>query len=453
MSRTNTTQDLMEIYGRIRKRNFKGYEGIAIKNSILQFSTSLVAKGGALIFTIILARILMPELFGLYSLALATILLFASFADLGLNQTLIKFVSNFVGKKKFKKAKDYTAYLFKIRRWSILIICLILIASSRFIAANYYQKPLFLALIAGVLYILFASLVSFTLSIFQAFNNFKYPLFREIFFQISRLIIVPVVILFILKASLSNELILFFIMLVLSLVYLLNLVFSIWLMKRKKNFLEKEKSSKLSLKEKRKIKKFILPLSITVFSGIFFGYIDMLMLGRFVSGEYLGFYQVAFSLITSASAIIAFAVVFFPIFSRLKGKKLEIAFSKSVRINSLISLLAIIFTILLASFIINIIFGNEYSSSTLLLRVLSPLLLSFPLIALYSSYFISQGKPKVVAKLLIFSTLVNIILNYIAIMTLLNYGSYAVVLGVSISTVISRYLYLGSLIIWKKRKS
>lgn len=95
--------DLKSVWRRITKRDFSGETGVALKNSVYQFLTNLTTKVGSLIFTIILARILMPELYGNYSLALATILIFAAISDLGIGNSLIRFVSREIGRRNWKK--------------------------------------------------------------------------------------------------------------------------------------------------------------------------------------------------------------------------------------------------------------------------------------------------------------------------------------------------------------
>ena len=102
--------DIKNIFRRIKDRDFEGNTGMAIKNSIYQFSTTLLAKIGAFFFTIIMARLLLPELFGLYSLALSTILFFVTFSDLGIGEALLRFVSKYLGKNKDTKAKSYTKW-------------------------------------------------------------------------------------------------------------------------------------------------------------------------------------------------------------------------------------------------------------------------------------------------------------------------------------------------------
>jgi len=70
---------------------------------------------------------------------------------------------------------------------------------------------------------------------------------------------------------------------------------------------------------------------------------------------------------------------------------------------------------------------------------------------MYSSYFISKGSPQIIARILVISTILNIILNYILITSLLKYGNLAAVYGATIATLISQFVYLGALFISKKK--
>ena len=106
--------DFRKVFRRIRRRNFSGDTGQAVKNSSYQLTQNIVMKFGSLIFTIILARLLMPEKMGIYSLALSTIVLFAAFSDLGIGSAIITYISK--NKNNSKKAKSYWRTLFKIGR-------------------------------------------------------------------------------------------------------------------------------------------------------------------------------------------------------------------------------------------------------------------------------------------------------------------------------------------------
>ncbi len=445
--------DIKEIWHRIRTRDFSGNTGLAIKNSAYQFSTNIIGKIGSFFFVIILARLLMPELFGFYSLALSTILIFGAFSELGLEKTLNRFLSREFGKKK-RKLKTYTVYLGKIKIILIFLSAILLLVSAKYIANTFYQKPIFLALLAGILYVTFNHLNGFLKSMLHAANNFLSVFKREIIFQISRIILVPLTIIFAIRSSLANEINLMIIILILSLSFFIASLFMLFDVKKEysKNF-SKEKTKSLTKKQKRIVNKFFLATAALVLSGTFFGNIDKIMLGHFVAGEFIGYYTAAFSLVGGLIALTGFASgVLFPIFSRLKGKRLEKGFKKSIRITFFTSTGAFFITITLAYIAILIIYGKEYSPATNILRIISLLLFLLPITAIYESYYVSQGRPQTVAKLLVSASILNILLNYFLITFLLNYGQLPAVYGAVIATILSKGFYFGGLVIGRKNK-
>ncbi len=406
-----------------------------------------------MIFTIIIARLLLPELFGLYSLALSTIIIFTAVSQLGINQVLVRFISKELGKKT-RKLKAYLLYLGKIKIILILFSAIVLLISANYIAHNFYQKPIFLALLAGVFYIIFIQIMRVLQSMLQASNYFKAIFKREIIFQISRIILVPLAIVFAIKYSLSNEINLMLIILFLAFSLFLTSLFLFFDVKKiysKK--LKIEKINKLQKKQKNVINKFILATVAFVLSGVFFGNIDKIMLGRFVQPEFIGYYTASFSLVGALAILIGFVpIVVLPIFSRLKGKRLEQGFKKSIRITLLFSVGAFLVTLILAYFVILIVYGKEYILAVNILRILSLLLLLIPIMAVYQVYYISQGKPQTAARILITATILNIILNYIFITFLLPYGHLAAVYGAGTATIISQGFYLGGLILRRKKQ-
>ena len=425
---------------RIFRRDFSGYTGIAIKNSLFNLSTNAVAKIGSIIFTIIIARMLMPELFGLYSLALSTIVIFSSFSDLGVGTALIQFISKELGKKQGDPGKYYH-YILKIKLNLTLIASAILICSAYFIANYYYSKPIFLALVAGSLYLFSVNMLGFFTSLFQAHNDFSKNLIKEVIFQIVRLVLIPITILIFLKSP--ETILLFALFIALFISYGIALLYLL---------LIKAKYSKIPLEdeEKKKVLMFIIPLSVTGLSGMFFGYVDMAILGRFVEAQFIGYYQAALALIGSAGSVIGFSGALFPLFSRLKGKKLKLLFKKSVLYTIILSSLGFIAILIFANLAIKIIYWQAYLSSVLILQIFSLILLVDPLINIYSSFFISQNKPLLVAKLLIFSTIINIILNYLIITSLLYGGNYLATVGAAVAVIMAKIVHL-SLLLWSRR--
>jgi len=448
----NETQDtLKNFFYRFKKRDFSGNTGQAIKNSSYQFTTNLVMKFGSLFFTIILARMLLPELMGLYSLALATIVLFAAFSDLGLGTALFVFVAKLTGRGEDGKAKGYFKKLLMWKVYLMLISSFVLILLSYFISNVYYNKPILYALLVGAIYIPLLGLLSFLETIFRATGNFKHPLIKEIIFQILRFTIIPIVIFFLLKTNLPNKTIITIILLILTFCYFIVLLFLKIIAKKKISFL-KEKIKELNQKEIIDLKKFILPMTVTALSGVFFGYIDTIMLGRFVQEQFIAFYGVAFALISSAASIIGFtSLALFPIFSRLEGVSLEKMFKKARNFVTLISISAGIFTFLLAYYIVRITYGPEYLTAVPLLKLFAILIIFLPITGLYDNYFLSQKRTKIIAKLVIITTIINIGLNIVFITYGLRFGMFEAVLGACFATIISRLIYFGG-VVWFRRR-
>src|SRR3989344_5088662 len=84
------------------------------KDSFWTLIATVLSKFGGLIFTIIIARYLLPEGFGVYSLVMSVTLIFVTLADFGMNQAVIRYVSLYIDKDN-GKASAYFRYLLKFK--------------------------------------------------------------------------------------------------------------------------------------------------------------------------------------------------------------------------------------------------------------------------------------------------------------------------------------------------
>jgi len=186
------------------------------------------------------------------------------------------------------------------------------------------------------------------------------------------------------------------------------------------------------------------PLAKTSLSGIFFGYIDIIMLGRYVQSEFISYYTTAFNLIASLGVIIGFiSTGVFPLLSSLKGNQLKNIFNKALKYSFIISFFSSLFTLIFSNLIINLLYGKEYLPGTIILKFYSILILISPLITLYENYFISQRKTKTLASLILLTTLINITLNFFFIRYGVKYfNGLGGILGACFATIISRLIYL-----------
>jgi len=440
---------IKKIFGKVLRRDFSGNTGLAIKNSAYQFSSNIVQKLGSLVFVIILARIILPETFGLYNLVFSTIMFFYVFSDAGIYGTLVYFTSKSLNRNK-GKVKAYIDYLFKIKFFVVLMSAFALIILAKFIADSYYRQPIFLALIAGSLYIIFMGLQNFYLAISQANNNFKNPFFKEIFFQISRMIVIPAAILYIRKFNLPNQTIVLTIFIILAIIAGLSMSLMHFLSIKDLN-LQKIKKANLSKAEKAKIRKFMINLVLITSSILILGNIDKIIIGPFVPPEFVGYYSAAFSLVNASAFLLVFSDVFFPIFLRIKGKRLEQTFKKVALATFFMSFFLFSFLLIFATPLVNIIFGVNYIQSINMLRMLAFLALFFPLIELYTSYIISKGNLDKIKKVVFFILIISIVLPLILVKTLSVYGNSMAVFGLIMGVLISKAAHLGSLMWISKR--
>jgi len=361
------------------------------------------------------------------------------------------FASKAFGENNLDKTKTYFKELLKYKYYLLASTSFLIVTGGYFLAKYYYAKPIYYALLAGAIYIPVVGIISYLTSAFQVENNYRYPMYKEVIFQIIRFTVVPLGILFLLKDGITNSALMGMIILLLSFSYLVGFLYLIITAKQKIKFL-RAKERKLTHKEKMQLKDFILPLSLTALGGIVFGYIDTLMLGHYVTAGFIGYYSAAFGLIGAASAIMGFlSGGALPVFSQEKKKDLESTFKKIRNIILLIGTASFVFTLLIAKYIL-LIYGSDYGPATTILRILAILLITGPIVQIYNSYFISIKKPEVIAKILILSTLINIVLN----VGLINYGisvggMIGGCYGAAIATIIARGFYLVEIIIIKKK--
>jgi O-antigen/teichoic acid export membrane protein len=347
--------------------------------------------------------------------------------------------------------RSYFSYLGKIKFVIILVLIAVLVASAGFISNSFYNKPIFWALIAGTLYILFYGLTLLLQSALQSFNKFRAIFIGETIFQFFRIALISLAVFLSLKFSLSNEFVLFYIFLALGVSYLLVTVFLGYILIKKIKIFKEDKIE-LSKKQKKQTNKFLIALSASMFSGILFSYIDRIMLGHFVAAEFIGYYTIALSFVSAASVFAGFGSALFPIFSRVGKTKLEIGFRKSRNVSLIFGVISTLFILVLAAPIISIIYGGEYLAATNLLRLLSLSFFTLPLTGLYTIYFMSKNKPQIIAKFSIISTIINIALNYLFITIMLAYSDFAATFGAGIALLLSQFFYIIALEVIRKKE-
>lgn len=416
---------------------------LAIKNSGYGFARALILKFGGLFFTIIIARILLPELFGIYALAISIVTIFMTFTELGVNGTFLRYSSEALGKRDVSKARSYFKYLLKIKSFLVFIVIFVLLSLSKFLAYNLYDKPLlFYPLLFACLFILTESFSGFFLMPLIAAKNFKPLPFLELTYQITR---ISFSILAILVLSEEFKVAGLFIAFAFSGLINLCLIFLISYKKDKEIFFGKQEKI-----DKKRVSNFLGFMSIASLSLVFFTSIDILMMGKFVESAYVGYYRAALSLVLTIAAVFSISSVILPLFTQIHGERFKRGFQKTFRYLMLLSIPATMGILFLGKYLLKI-YGNEYLPAIFPLYFLSLLIVLGPLTNLYTTILESRERTKILAKSVLISLIVNIVLNYIVIKSFLERPEY-IIIGVGIATVISRFLYFGILMISGRRE-
>jgi PST family polysaccharide transporter len=417
---------------------------VAVRGSVYNTISLFISKFGGLIFTIIIARTLLPELFGVYALALSIITIFTTFTNLGLDDTFLRYLSKSFSKSSRKESRSYLRYFVKLKISLGLISIILLLVISRYLSYSVYKNPLlFYPLIFSCLFILSESMRNFFATIFTAKKDFKTPLLFVISLQILNILLSIFAVLMLTDSfKISGIFIAFFI----SSFFTLILMFYILLKKDKNLFVgETERINKFKINS---YWKFMILASVSL---TFFGSIDTLMLGKFVASEYLGYYRAALSLVITVATMFSLSGLFLPIFTQISGKRFSRGFHKTLRYILLLSIPATGGIIFIAKYLIKAIYGNEYILGAASIYFLAILIVTTPLIGLYSIIFQSKEKPKIVSNSILISLFVNIILNIFVIFLFKNNPLF-MISGVGLATSISRILLLELLIFHAKRE-
>lgn len=189
----------------------------------------------------------------------------------------------------------------------------------------------------------------------------------------------------------------------------------------------------------KEILKYSLPLMMISIGFIIATEVDTFMLGWMTNDTEVGAYAAAKRIITKLPHISwAIAMGTMPIFAQLNSEnkaKLKKLFRRLLKINGLIFSVIIGVILAFGQIIMPYVFGAEYIASVPPLKILCIYLACASFLSFYNSFLDYRGLAKKRAYNLIFSTILNIVLNYYLIPI---YGAT----GAAIATSISYFPYL-----------
>jgi len=417
-----------------------------IKNSFWSIFSAVISRIGGLIFTIILARFLFPEGYGLFSIVLSVVMIFQTFADLGINMSLVRYLAVSVEKNK-KAASSYFRYLLKIKVLLSLFFGVLLLVLAYPIAILVFKnESLFLPLLVSSLYVFILSIDTFYSNVFYSADKVNYLSLREIINQALRILLVLMVF-YLLKSS-SH---LIGIIISLMIVSVVLIFFSIFSSKKIMPEIYKKQEAKIDIKG---LNKFIGYMALAGLSYMLFFYVDSLILALFLKPEFVGFYKASFSLVFGVLGFVYFTnSVFVSIFSKIKKSHANLLFHRLIKYSSIIVIPAILGILVLGRYFIRLFYGYDYLPSSLSLYFLVFILFPALNVNLILNIFFAGEKSRLFAKLIFWTSLVNIILNILLIRLFLTISPIWATAGASIAVLISWFFYFFYSVILLKKEA
>jgi O-antigen/teichoic acid export membrane protein len=158
-----------------------------VKNSFWSFSSSIINRIGALVFTIILTRFLMPEGFGVYSIVLSTAMIFYTFTDVGINQAATRYLAYALENEK-DKVSAYYSYLLRLKFFLSITVAFLLFLLAYPITFYFYKNPvLFVPLLVAAFYILILAFETFYMSLFYSVEKAEFVAIRYFLEEVLRI--------------------------------------------------------------------------------------------------------------------------------------------------------------------------------------------------------------------------------------------------------------------------
>ena len=412
-----------------------------IHGSLWNLIYLVISRIGALIFSILAARILLPEGYGLYNLVISVVLVFFSLSDLGINQGMTILVSKYFSNKK--RAASYFQFFIKIKFLLLLGVSLILFVFAYLISPLIFKQPGFnFLLLAGAIYALTLSLDTFFASLFFISGKLIFQNIKEFIFQALR---ISLFLLFILLLPESKVLATLLALVVASFI---SLAFSYLSNLKSSSFLFIKSSEKI---DKAKILKFLIFLTLGSLTTILFSYADTFIMGIFLRDEFIGLYRAAGNLMIGLIAFINMSPVILPVLMKIKQKDLASSFNRLAKYFFVLSIPLTVGMIFFSKQAINIVYGTAYKDSTLLLAILSLTSLPFIFIALYGTLLSRFQDSKSLAKSAVFFSILNISIVLISVISLRS-SPYHATIGVAIASALAYFSQLIFLIVLCKRK-
>ncbi|MBU2559461.1 flippase [archaeon] len=379
-----------------------------LRGSLVLTSSNLAVRVLGYLYRVLAGRMLTTAEFGILNLALPIQYMIIILSSSGIAPAISKFVSEYEAGGEYKKRDGVISSSLLFYTLIGIALGILFYLAAPYIGTYIFNEeraivPLKIASIA----LPFGMLVAVYTGIFQGFKRMEYMGGTLVIEQVLR--VVFAVLLLSVSATAINAIIgstLGFIV-VLPIAYLLFKKLGL-------------KISQPSFDEFKRIFKFSLPVSATALAAFVLAYIDILLLGYFMSAEDVGIYSAASPtsrLVMAFSA--ALYAVMLPSISETVAKKDSVQLrgyiSYAYKLSIVILLPVTLVSILLSGPIITVLFGSRYLAAVAPFEILVVGTAFLGIFTLNSSIFQGAGRPGITMAILISTAVLDGVLNWVLI--------------------------------------
>ncbi|QMU61458.1 MAG: oligosaccharide flippase family protein [Gammaproteobacteria bacterium] len=382
-------------------------KGKAVKNLIFSSSGMYVETFFAMIMSIIIARTLGPETYGVYALLIWISALGIKITNGGVTTAIVKFISEC----RVKSPEYISSTIDYLRKIQLIKLCLVFVLFFLvfYVAQGVYLKDISLTLFALLmLAIALRSTYMFYVSYSKGFENFKaIAVISSIGSFIYLLIIV-------LTAVFFSSLTAFVFVYVLSgLIYLIiSKYFTLkWC---KHHGQQKLISNKLSKRIKNHVS---IVLLNTLLIFLITKESELLFLKYYAEPDDLGYFKVAYMIGFAIALLLPglFDAILLPLMSGSIAKSKQVAASRFISSIKYILLLAVpasIYFSASAKDIILLLYGESYQPAVVPFQMIVFACCIYSIGSVATSYLLSVDKQTIILRITILGTIVKLVLDY-----------------------------------------
>ncbi|MBR0471660.1 MAG: flippase [Methanosphaera sp.] len=407
-----------------------------LKNSFILLIGNLLFRVGGYINRLLMSRMLGPEGYGLYGLTLPFQGIFQILSAGGLPPAISKYVAEYNAKDEKALTRQVILTATKFMVLMAILLSIVLLFSSDFIANNIFHKPLVVWPLRAVSLITpFSVVVGAMRGAFQGVYRNEYTVYNRMAEQIATIIFACVFVycgLYAMGAVLGG-----------AFGFIVSAITAVFLYKRYISpMFASEDSLNLSVREEINLLwmliKFAVPVAITALSEMAIYDVGTLVIGVLMLSTDVGYYNAAdpisrIPLVISLSVATVLLPATAEAYALNDQKMLQEYVVDCLRYSILTVLPLCVLISVFSSPLITLLFGSVYVSGS---GVLSILVLGMSFYSIYmicSSILQGIGHPRLPMYILLMGTIVNVVLNTVLVYLL---GIIGAAIGTTITTCI-----------------